>query len=159
MKFRHFLSLVPKRVKTAALILGVSTVSLGVIAGFYSGSAPNHSSLPFSGPGAGLGFGSLAGVLLAAWVTCLGYVYADARRRAMPPILWTLVAIFIPNLLGFLLYFAIRRPIAQTCVECGQVITADHRFCSWCGHHEPPPPPVQTTSGPKSTELNPTTPA
>ena len=83
---------------------------------------------------AGLGLGLLAGVVIAIWVLGLGYVYADARRRAMPPILWTLIAVFIPNLLGFLLYFALRRPIALPCPHCGQPTTAEQRFCSWCGY-------------------------
>ena len=153
MKFRQFLSVVPKPVKTGARILAVSAVLIGLIAGFYTGSARDHS-LPFSGPLAGLGFGLLGGVVLAVWVTCLGYVYADARRRAMPPILWTLVAILVPNLLGFLLYFAIRRSITQTCAECGQAITVDHRFCSWCGYQGSPA--AQATSRSDSTGLNPT---
>jgi hypothetical protein len=76
----------------------------------------------------------LAGVVIALWILCLGYVNADARRRAMPPILWTLIAAFIPNLLGFLLYFALRRPIALPCPQCGQATIAAQRFCPWCGY-------------------------
>jgi hypothetical protein len=79
-------------------------------------------------------FGLVAGVVIAIWILGLGYVYADARRRGMPPILWTLIAAFIPNLLGFLLYFALRRPIALPCPHCGQPTTAEQRFCSWCGY-------------------------
>jgi hypothetical protein len=140
MKFRQFLSVVPKSFKTAASIIAGCAVVTGVAA-VLIGSMNNGSisaqgaSLPVlaSLAGRGLGFGLLGGVLVATWVLCLGYVYADARRRAMPPILWTLVAAFIPNLLGFLLYFASRRPIALPCPHCGQAIAAQQRFCSWCG--------------------------
>jgi len=83
---------------------------------------------------AGLGLGLLVGVVIAIWILGLGYVNADARRRGMPPILWTLIAAFIPNLLGFLLYFALRRPVASPCPHCGQAMTAEQRFCSWCGY-------------------------
>ena len=68
----------------------------------------------------GLGVGLLVGAFFAFWLLCLGYVYADARRRAMPAVLWVLLAIFIPNLLGFLLYFALRRPLGSPCPNCGQ---------------------------------------
>jgi hypothetical protein len=83
---------------------------------------------------AGIGIGLLVGVVMAIWALCLGYVNADARRRGMPPILWTLIAALIPNLLGFLLYFAIRKPIALPCPQCGRPMTAEQRFCSWCGY-------------------------
>jgi hypothetical protein len=141
MKVRQFLDVVPRSFKTGASIIAGCAVLIGLIAvlvgGMNDGRISAHgASLPVlaSVVGRGLGFGLLAGVLIAIWVICLGYVYADARRRAMPPILWTLVAAFIPNLLGFLLYFASRRPIALPCTHCGQAITAEQRFCSWCGY-------------------------
>ncbi len=78
--------------------------------------------------------GGLAmGVFLAVWVLCLGYVYADAKRRAMRPVLWTLIAALFPHLFGFLLYFALRQPMTPRCMKCGQPVTLDQRFCSWCG--------------------------
>jgi len=155
MRFRQFLSVVPKSVQTAAPIIVGCTMLIGIVAGFFSGTADGRipaqgvSSL-VGGSLAGLGFGLLAGVVISVWVLCLGYVYADARRRAMPPILSTLMAAFVPNLLGFLIYFVIRRPIAQPCAQCGQAMRADHPFCSWCGYQGPaasasrqpsPPPP------------------
>ena len=48
---------------------------------------------------------------MAAWTLCLGYVYADAKRRGMRPVLWTLIAALFPHLFGFLLYFALRQPM------------------------------------------------
>jgi hypothetical protein len=70
--------------------------------------------------------------LIAIWILCLGYVYADSRRRAMPAILWTLLAALVPNLLGFLFYFALRRPLVSPCPRCGQPGETG-RFCSACG--------------------------
>jgi hypothetical protein len=48
----------------------------------------------------------------------------------------------IPNLLGFLLYFALRRPLGSSCPTCGQLIAAEQRFCSWCGSQSFAPPPA-----------------
>jgi hypothetical protein len=72
-------------------------------------------------------------VFASTWVLCLGWVYADARKRAMPAWLWVAVAACVPNLLGFLIYFACRRPIALPCPHCGQPNGPGQRFCSWCG--------------------------
>ena len=125
MSIRKFLDVVPKFVKTAALVIAGGGVLIGLAVTLIDGKAVI----------AGLGLGLLVGVVIAIWILGLGYVNADARRRGMPPILWTLIAAFIPNLLGFLLYFALRRPVASPCPHCGQAMTAEQRFCSWCGYH------------------------
>jgi hypothetical protein len=160
MKFRRFLSVVPKPARTGAPILVACAALIGLIVGFPPGKPDGLSafgaSLHIPGSIAGLGFGLLVGTFMAVWVICLGYVYGDARRRVMPPVLWTLVAIFIPNLLGFLLYFAMRRPIALPCTYCGQAITANQRFCSWCGYQGPAASAGQTPPPPASSGLNPT---
>lgn len=143
MKLRQFLKVVPMSVQNTARILVGCALLIGIVAGFFSGTADGRiptegvSSL-VKGALAGLGLGLLGGVAIAVWVLCLGYVYADARRRAMPPTLSTLMAAFVPNLLGFLIYFVIRRPIALPCAQCGQAMRADHPFCSWCGYQGPP---------------------
>jgi hypothetical protein len=152
MKIRQFLDVVPKPVKTA----GFAIVACGVVIGITAvliGSMHDGRFSPHAASGSvltaliahGLGLGLLGGVVTATWALCLGYVYADARRRAMPPILWTLVAAFIPNLLGFLLYFACRRPIALPCPHCGRAITAEQRFCSWCGQQGSSTLAIQTS--------------
>jgi len=131
MSVRQFLDVVPKSVKTVAAVIAGGGVLIGLAGTLIEGggqNAPFHVLLP------GLGLGLLAGVVIAIWILGLGYVNADARRRGMPPILWTLIAAFIPNLLGFLLYFASRRPIALPCPHCGQATTAGQRFCSWSGY-------------------------
>jgi hypothetical protein len=146
MKFREFLSAVPKPAKTVASCICGCAVVIGMVAGFLEGQNNGQVfvhgvALPVSGAIAGVALGLLAGMaagaLIAAWVLCLGYVYGDARRRCMPPVLWVLIAALVPNLLGFLLYFGLRRPIALPCAHCGQAITADQLFCSWCGQQRP----------------------
>lgn len=139
MKTAEFLDFVPRSFKTAAWTVSACIMGVGVaviwIRGYTSAGA-----LPFIlNATPGFGFLLLAAAFVSTWILCLGYVYADARRRAMPPILWTLVAAFIPNLLGFLLYFACRRPIALPCAHCGQPIAPQQAFCSWCGQPGPAP--------------------
>ncbi|MGD0800019.1 MAG: PLDc N-terminal domain-containing protein [Terracidiphilus sp.] len=145
MKISSFLSIVPKGAKIAACILA-GCFAIGLLVAGYINRAhlivdPGFASI---GTSAAL-FGS---IVIAIWILCLGYVYGDARRRAMPPILWTLVAILVPNLLGFLLYFVLRRPITVACANCGQATSVDQRFCSWCGNPRPPAASGGTPSGP-----------
>ncbi|HEY2737174.1 MAG TPA: hypothetical protein VGK45_02150 [Thermoanaerobaculia bacterium] len=76
-----------------------------------------------------LAFGSFT----AAFILSVGYVYGDARRRGMSPILWALVAFMVPNLVGFLLYFLLRQPLSQACAGCGRAISSGLAFCPHCG--------------------------
>jgi hypothetical protein len=132
MSVRQFMDVVPKSVKIAAAAIAGGGGLIGLVGALVTGDVAHSGFVPVLPPG--IGFGLLAGVVIAIWILGLGYVNADARRRGMPPILWTLIAAFIPNLLGFLLYFALRQPIALPCPHCGRPITAEQRFCSWCGY-------------------------
>ncbi len=78
-------------------------------------------------------FGLALGSFAAAFILSVGYVYGDARRRGMPPFLWALVAFMVPNLVGFLLYFLLRKPLSQACFGCGRAIPPGSAFCPHCG--------------------------
>jgi hypothetical protein len=137
MRIRQFLSIVPKAVQLWAVVTVGCAVLIGLVTGYKAsdqGAALRTMSLDGSAA-------LLAGIMLAIWLLCLGFVFADARRRAMRPVLWVLVAALFPHLLGFLLYFVMRQPIASTCTHCGQTIPRYQRFCSWCGN-----PQILTTS-------------
>jgi hypothetical protein len=138
MNTNSFFSLVPKGVKVAAGIVFAGAVVFGPLFGAWQGHVDGlHTAHGMASravfPAIGLGGGLIMGTCIALWLLCLGYIYTDARRRAMPAVVWVLIAMFVPNLLGFLLFFALRRPLGSPCPSCGQLIAAEQRFCSWCG--------------------------
>jgi Phospholipase_D-nuclease N-terminal/zinc-ribbon domain len=145
MMTQRFLSVVPKPVRTSAFILVVCGSFIGLIVGFLWPSIQYRqhfdTATAILAGVACLAAGVFLSCLIATWLLCLGYVYGDARRRAMQPVLWVLVAIFVPHLLGFLLYFVLRQPISSTCPHCGQTISLYQRFCPWCGKPHTPQPP------------------
>ena len=129
MNTRAFFQVVPGAVKLWAWITVIAAVATAFIMGLVASA---HDGKLWTVPlfsAAGL----LFGIFCAAWLLGLGFIYADARRRAMRPVLWVLVAILFPHLLGFLLYFVMRQPLASPCARCGQLIPSGQRFCAWCG--------------------------
>ena len=80
-----------------------------------------------------LWFGLTCGVFTAAFFLALGYIYGDAKRRQMPAWAWVIAASFIPNLIGFILYFVFRGPLLGPCSSCGRPSRAGEAFCSHCG--------------------------
>lgn len=75
----------------------------------------------------------LPGAVIAVFVLLLGYVWADAGRRGMNPLGWTLLGIFVPGAVGLILYFLLRRPLPVPCPSCRTPLTKDLAFCSCCG--------------------------
>jgi hypothetical protein len=73
-------------------------------------------------------------LVLAGLVGAIGYVYGDSKRRGMNPTLWTLVVIFVPNFIGFIVYFLVREPIKGNCTGCGRSVSTTAAFCPHCGH-------------------------
>ena len=78
--------------------------------------------------------GLLVGAVVACYLLLIGYITRDARRRGMSPVLWTLVAILVPNALGMVLYFVLRQPIRRACPQCGSFVQSGFNFCPHCSH-------------------------
>jgi len=72
-------------------------------------------------------------VPLAIFTLLVAYVNADARRRGMRHVMWTLLAVFIPNAIGIILYFLLREPLITACPACGQAVKGGFAFCPHCG--------------------------
>jgi hypothetical protein len=76
---------------------------------------------------------TIASVFFGVYILILGYIYGDAKRRGMRPVLWLLLGMFIPNAIGVILYFILRQPIQTHCSSCGAANPPGFAFCSSCG--------------------------
>lgn len=129
---------IPKAVRKAAWVL----VGLGGVAGLVFGLILEPDDFRFARLSVlvpvlelfvFVGVGLVIGAGVAAYLLALGYVYGDARLRFMPAGVWTLVALLVPGLMGFLVYLLVRNPLGMPCAHCGQPVEADRPCCSWCG--------------------------
>jgi hypothetical protein len=75
----------------------------------------------------------VAPLLMAGYALLVGYIYGDARRRGMRYVMWTLLAIFLTNGIGVILYFILRDPLPAFCSRCGSSVLPSHAFCPRCG--------------------------
>jgi len=78
--------------------------------------------------------GLLVGIVLGSFLLFIGYINRDAKRRGMSPVLWTIVAVLIPNALGIILYFVLRQPLRSGCPQCGYAVQREFNFCPRCNH-------------------------
>jgi RNA polymerase subunit RPABC4/transcription elongation factor Spt4 len=74
----------------------------------------------------------LAPVIAVVFILLIGYIYGDAKRRLMRAWLWMLLAIFIPNAIGIILYFLMRDPLPFYCSKCGASVKSAYTFCPNC---------------------------
>ncbi|MBI3679118.1 MAG: zinc ribbon domain-containing protein [Acidobacteria bacterium] len=74
-------------------------------------------------------------LIAGAYVVLIGYVYGDARRRNMRYVMWTMLAIFVPNAIGIILYFILRDPMPVYCSRCGAAMRNGFAFCPACGNN------------------------
>jgi hypothetical protein len=96
---------------------------------FVMSSDPQFSSWPVIGK---ILLAYSATLLGAAYVLLIGYIYGDAKRRRMRYVLWTLLAIFVPNAVGIILYFILRDPLPAFCPGCGRTVDRSFTFCPSC---------------------------
>ena len=115
----------------ALYLLAVTVViSLGLF-------APDELQISVGGPPAVkllamLGVVTAAGVGVTLIALFYGYIGADAKRRGMSPVLWVLVALLVPYLIGAILYFVVREPLPLTCPQCGRKVNPHFNFCPAC---------------------------
>jgi hypothetical protein len=76
--------------------------------------------------------GFMGGAALAFFVLLVGYVNRDARRRGMSAALWTVLVIFVPYAIGFIIYFLVRQPLRIPCPKCAAVADPAFNFCPKC---------------------------
>lgn len=75
----------------------------------------------------------LAVVLLIP--TLIGiYVYRDAKQRKMNAILWTIIAVTAPSLIGFIIYLLVRGNYSNMeCPRCHVTVSEQYVACPKCG--------------------------
>jgi len=127
-QFSEEVRLVPWWAYTLAVVLLVGVQVLLQVWGFRR--EPNPPPLPFQ-----LLLGLLFGTLAAFVLLLIGYVNGDSKRRGMNSTLWTLLVIFIPNAIGFILYFLLRQPILVPCPQCGTATHANVNYCPKCKYN------------------------
>jgi hypothetical protein len=130
-RFEQEFALVPTGARWTAVlvVLAFATLMAGIFLAPVGVRDPH--SLPFVFP---IFLASLVGAaFLGAFVLLVGYVFADAKRRGMNHVLWTLLAIFIPNAIGIILYFILRDPLPVPCPSCGAPAKKGHAYCAGCG--------------------------
>ncbi|MFI5103497.1 MAG: zinc ribbon domain-containing protein [Terriglobales bacterium] len=93
-------------------------------------SDPKLRHWPFAGQ---VAFAFWPGLLVGAVVLLVGYINADARRRGMRYVMWTWLALLIPNSIGIILYFVMRDPLPVPCPKCGAAGRPGFAFCPQCG--------------------------
>lgn len=87
---------------------------------------------------------ALAHLFLALWT------YNDAKNKNLNPIMWTLIVLLVPNLLGLLLYFLVGRSQEVTiCNFCNSRIPAKSNYCPSCGNQISSFKLAETKSGKK----------
>jgi hypothetical protein len=128
-RFSEELKVIPKPARIIAGIVYVIAVVTWLLIWRFSNDAGLQST-PYAGKIA-LIFGP--GLMLAIGVLLIGYVNGDARRRGMRYVMWTLLAMFIPNGIGVILYFILRDPIMKPCAQCGHIVRPGFTFCPYCG--------------------------
>jgi len=164
-RFQDNLSVIPRAAKVTAWIVALGCA---VLVGILSTFPPDHSEpVPLVGR---ILLPILAFATLFTYIALIGYVYGDSKRRGMRYVMWTLLAMFIPNAIGIILYFILRDPLMKPCPFFGSIATpcspARARACevssASCGRGETHSPHLirssaaaaSSTSGLKPNEID-----
>ncbi|MBZ9685924.1 zinc ribbon domain-containing protein [Clostridium estertheticum] len=63
------------------------------------------------------------------------FVFKDSKQRGMDPWLWTTIAIFVPNLIGLIIYLVVRTSYTKKiCTSCGKPVDEHFMNCPFCGY-------------------------
>lgn len=127
-RFQDNFRVIPRAAKVTAWIVAPALVLFVV----YMSTWPPDNSRPV--PLAGRIFLALVSLVIPfVYIHLIGYVSGDAKRRGMRHVMWTLLAIFIPDGIGMILYFILRDPPPVTCPSCRSNVLSKYTFCPNCG--------------------------
>jgi len=60
------------------------------------------------------------------------FVYRDAPKRGMKKWMWMVIATFVPNLIGLIIYVVVRSGSNDRCINCGKPVKKDFEVCPYC---------------------------
>ncbi len=128
-RFIDELRLIPRWLVYSMIVLFVLAQAVVQLAN----ALTNFSELPRNwAPLALVGIVTGVSLVFASLVFLFAYINRDAKRRGMSPTLWTLVAILVPYLIGVMVYFILREPLAFDCPRCGVMVNARFNYCPAC---------------------------
>jgi RNA polymerase subunit RPABC4/transcription elongation factor Spt4 len=128
-RFSDEIRIIPKGARITAMLTYLA-VALAFLGAVMFGHDKGIAKMPEIGKVLMIVF---PGIVLAIWVLLIGYVCADAKRRGMRYVMWTLLAIFIPDAIGIILYFILRDPLMKPCPRCAKILKPGYTFCPHCG--------------------------
>jgi RNA polymerase subunit RPABC4/transcription elongation factor Spt4 len=111
----------------AAILGGGFEVLLYFVA--FRAEANAHGPMPLA---LKIFLGIVAPLFTAVMVLLHGYIYADAKRRGMRAVMWTILSVLVPYLIGSILYFLLREPMPTACPKCGYMVRKRFAFCPQC---------------------------
>jgi len=133
-RFREEFRIVPRWLKVSCIVLYLIAVAVTILVVHYVPDA-RMSDLKddvATATVAAIGAVTGVGIFLAAYILLAGYVNRDARRRGMNAALWTLLVLFTPYIIGFIIYFLMRDPLPYPCPRCSQLVGPRFNFCPNC---------------------------
>ncbi|MGH9730527.1 MAG: zinc ribbon domain-containing protein [Candidatus Acidiferrales bacterium] len=128
MSFRKELRVIPR---AAWIIAGLFYVGMATLAWFLVPTDHEISHWPQAGQ---LAFIFLMPVVCFLIILFYGYIYGDAKRRGMRYVMWTLLALFVPYLIGAIIYFIMRDALPLDCPGCHNLVPSKFTFCPHCGN-------------------------
>jgi len=136
-RFREELRIIPGWLKVFCFVLYLIAIAIGVAVVNLDPEArfPNLPSNAAANTLAIIGIVTGVSLVFTTLVMMLGYVYRDAKRRDMNPVLWTLlVAVLTPSsiLIGFVIYLLVRDPLPYPCPRCSAPVGPRFNFCPNC---------------------------
>jgi Na+/H+ antiporter NhaC len=130
-RFSEEMKIIPRPAQIAAIIAALLVPFAVLVFVIVARLNPSHVGLSW------VPFAAIAGLsvmlVVTVYILLVGYIVGDARRRGMRPVLWALLAIFIPNAIGIILYFILRDPLLKHCSKCGAAAQPSFTYCAVCG--------------------------
>jgi hypothetical protein len=123
------IAIIPRTAKVAAALL---TIGMVVLVMFLTHLPPKQGEAVLPAAAKVL-LPLLSGAVVLIYVLLVGFVYGDAKQRGMRYVMWTLLAIFLPDAIGIILYFILRDRLPTTCPHCSTKVMAKFAFCPNCG--------------------------